>query len=308
MDAPAPGTLAAIWMVATAAIGALLLLCGGRLLLLMVTLAGGALGWVAGGALCESLVPEWSPALCAATCAVLCAGLAALFLRPAIALLMGVAGALAGLLVAGALIEGGVVPTGRAPYGSARSDAVEPSAAAGVRDARSKALMTVEAALAARRHRAASQGAGPAQGAAGASQGAGTAQGAEVPGTDSATLTLARVGVQLGKELASIWQSVPTQARTLLAAAAGAGGIGGLLLGILCGRWVMSGVAALVGAMLLCAGGLPLAERLSSGAVRAPESATGWLLLIGALTAGGWAFQHWRRTGTRAGAADTARA
>lgn len=278
-----------MWMGATAALGVLLLLFGGRLLLLMATIAGGAIGWVAGGAACESLVPEWPPALCAATCAVLGAGLAALFLAPTIAVLLSIAGASAGLLVAGALIEGGMVPTGRAPYGAPRAAAVEPSAATGVRDARSSALAAIERAL---------------------PGGAGSAAPARRDGTDAeasrdpsggaasepgAMVTLSRAGLQVWRELSAAWESVPPQARTLLAASAGAGGIAGLVLGLLFSRWAMSGVSAIVGAMLLCGAGVPLAERATGGAVRAPESATGWLLLAGAIAASGWAFQSWRR-------------
>ena len=287
MDAAstAPGTLAAIWMGATAAVGLMLLLLGGRLLLLMVTLAGGAAGWLAGGAACESLVPEWSPAICAATCAVLGAGLAALFLKPTISILLGVAGATAGLLVAGALIERGMVPTGRAPYGSPRAAAVEPSAASGVRDARSTALAAIERALSTK-----SAGTAPAGAASPAAPG-----GAPAGTEGGALITLARAGMQVWRELAHAWDSVPPQARTLLAASAGAGGVAGLVLGLLFSRWAMSGVSALIGAMMLCGAGLPLAERISGGAVRAPESPTGWLLLVGALSVAGWAFQGWQR-------------
>ena len=310
MDAasPEPGTLAAIWMGATAATGLLLLLVGGRLLLLMAAVAGGAAGWLAGGAACESLVPEWPPAICAATCGVLGAGLAALFLRPAIALLLAVVGACAGLLVAGALIERGVVPTGRAPYGSPRTAAVEPTAASGVRDARSSALAAIERALSSRSlNRAQGPQAAPAASAGAQSPGDEVARedGAEpreVTGT-GALVTLARAGMQVWRELASAWQSVPPQARTLLAASAGAGGVAGLVLGLLFPGWAMSGASAMVGAMLLCGSGLPLAERLSGGAVRAPESPTGWLLLVGALAVAGWGFQAWRRSAARSAAA-----
>lgn len=293
MDAAstAPGTLAAIWMGATACTGLLLVLFGGRLLLLMVTLAGGAAGWLAGGALCSSLVPEWPPALCAATCAVFGAGLAALFLKPTIAILLAVAGAAAGLLVAGALIERGMVPTGRAPYGSPRAAAVEPSAASGVRDARSTALAAIERALSTSSARAA-----PAAPAAPAGATSPAAPGGASAGTDSgALITLARAGMQVWRELAHAWESVPPQARTLLAASAGAGGVAGLVMGLLFSRWAISGVAALIGAMMLCGAGLPLAERISGGAVRAPESPTGWLLLVVALAVAGWAFQSWQR-------------
>lgn len=272
-------------MGATASTGLLLVLFGGRLLLLMVTVAGGAAGWLAGGAVCESLVPEWSPALCAATCAVLGAGLAALFLKPTIAVIMALAGAVAGLLVAGALIERGMVPTGRAPYGSPRSAAVEPTAARGVRDARSSALAAIERALSGEPSGAATE-APPAQ--------PGTAS---APDADSGSLvTLARAGVQAWRELGAAWESVPPQARTLLAASAGAGAAAGLVLGILFSRWATTGVSALVGAGLLCGAGLPLAERMSGGAVRAPESPTGWLLLVAAIAVSGWAFQAWRRS------------
>ena len=293
MDAtsPAAGTLAALWMGATAAIGLLLLLFGGRLLLLMVTLAGGAAGWIAGGALCESLVPEWPPALCAATCAVLGAGLAALFLQPTIALLLGVVGALGGLLVAGALIERGVIPTGRAPYGEPPSAAVDPNAAAGVRDARSIALAAIERALSgqARASTAAASAGNPGNTPPVADTGAAARDDA------SALITLARAGMQVRRDLSAAWDSVPQQARTLLAASAGAGGVAGLVMGILFTRVALSGVSALVGSMLLCGAGLPLAERFSGGAVRAPDSPTGWLLVVAAVAVAGWTFQAWRR-------------
>lgn len=297
MDAAstAPGTLAAIWMGATAAVGLMLLLFGGRLLLLMVTVAGGVAGWLAGGAMCESLVPEWSPAVCAATCAVLGAGLAALFLKPTIAILLGVAGAATGLLVAGALIERGMVPTGRAPYGSPRAAAVEPSAASGVRDARSTALAAIERALSPKSR-------GPVRASSAGDDGT---PGPPRPGDAQVTpdsgvlITLARAGMQVWRELSQAWDSVPPQARTLLAASAGAGGVAGLVLGLLFSRWAMSGVSALIGAMVLCGAGLPLAERVSGGAVRAPESSTGWLLLVGAVAVAGWAFQGWRRSAAK---------
>lgn len=297
--APSPGTLAAIWMGATAATGLLLLLCGGRLLLLMVTVMGGAAGWLAGGAVCESLVPEWSPAICAATCAVLGAGLAALFLKPTVAFLLAIAGAVAGLLVAGALIERGMVPTGRAPYGSTRAAAVEPTAASGVRDARSTALSVIERALSGRASGAATAADSGQSGAASPSPSGSTAANAD-PGS---LVTLARAGMQVWRELSAAWTSVPPQARTLLAASAGAGGVAGLVLGLLFSRWAMSGVSALVGAALLCGAGLPLAERISGGAVRAPESPTGWLLLVGAIAVAGWAYQSWRRSPARDAAA-----
>lgn len=297
--APSPGTLAAIWMGATAATGLLLLLCGGRLLLLMATVLGGAAGWIAGGALCESLVPEWSPAICAATCAVLGAGLAALFLTPAIALLLAIAGAVGGLLVAGALIERGMVPTGRAPYGSTRTAAVEPSAASGVRDARSTALAVIERALS-----------GPVAAAATAADAGQSGTASPSPSVSAAAdadpgslVTLARAGMQVWRELMAAWASVPPQARTLLAASAGAGGVAGLALGLLFSRWAMSGASAIVGAALVCGAGLPLAERISGGAVRAPESPSGWLLLVGAIAVAGWAFQSWRASAVRAAAA-----
>jgi hypothetical protein len=301
MDATAAGegTLAAIWMGATAAVGLLLLLAGGRLLLLMVTLAGGAAGWVAGGALCESLVPEWPPALCAATCAVIGAGLAALFLRPAVALLLALAGTVTGLLVAGALIEGGLLPTGRAPYGASPTAAVEPSAASGVRDARSSALASIERALSGGTDRAAPSRASSRP----AEQLPPPAGGPGTRADDSAIVTLARAGMQVWRDLSAAWDSVPPQARTLLAASAGAGGIAGLVLGLLFSTSAMSGVSSLVGAMLLCGAGLPLAERISGGAVRAPESPTGWLLLVTALAVAGWAFQAWRRRAAVAGSA-----
>jgi hypothetical protein len=295
----APGTLAAIWMGATAAVGLLLLLFGGRLLLLMVTIAGGAAGWLAGGAACDSMVPEWPPALCAATCAVLGAGAAALFLKPAIALLLAVAGAAAGLLVAGALVEHAMVPTGRAPYGSPRDAAVEPAAASGVRDARSTALAAIERALARERPRAGTAGGAAQPGAA-----AGPLPDSTEAASEAGTLvTLARAGMQMWRELAAAWDSVPPQVRTLLAASGAAGGVAGLVVGLLFSRWAMTGVSALVGAMLLCGAGLPLAEQVSSGAVRAPESSTGWLLVVGAFALAGWAFQSWRRGATRDAAA-----
>lgn len=298
----ATGTLAAIWMGATAAVGLLLLLFGGRLLLLMVTLAGGAAGWLAGGAVCESLVPEWSPAICAATCAVLGAGLAALFLKPTIAILLGAAGATAGLLVAGALIERGMVPTGRAPYGSPRTAAVEPSAASGVRDAHSTALAAIERALSPKPARSA-----PSAVAAPAGAASPPAPGGASADTDGgALITLARAGMQTWRELSAAWDSVPPQARTLLAASAGAGGVAGLVLGLLFSTSAMNGVSSVVGAMLLSGAGLPLAEQISGGAVRAPESSTGWLLLVGALAVAGWAFQSFRRDRAKATAADAA--
>ena len=309
MDAasPEPGTLAAIWMGATAAIGLLLLLFGGRLLLLMVTIAGGAAGWLAGGAVCESLVPAWPPAICAATCAVLGAGLAALFLKPTTAVLLAGVGATAGLLVAGALIERGVVPTGRAPYGAAPAAAVDPSAASGVRDARSSALKAIERALSGERAASAagrsSSQAGDSTGSPGAARTDGAGPAAESDA--GALVTLARAGVQVWRELSVAWDSVPEQARTLLAASAGAGGVAGLVLAILFSRWAMSGVAAMIGAIFLCGAGLPLAERISGGAIRTPESPIGWLLLVGALAVVGWAFQGWRRGADRDAAAAT---
>jgi hypothetical protein len=278
-------------MGATAAIGLLLLLAGGRLLLIMVTLAGGAVGWVAGGALCASLVPEWPPALCAATCAVIGAGLAALFLRPAVAMLLALAGTVTGLLVAGALIEGGMLPTGRAPYGAPRTAAVEPSAASGVRDARSGALAAIERALSGTPAVAAPTG--PQSNPLPEEQPAPT--GSAVNANGSSIVTLARAGMQVWRDLSGAWDSVPPQARTLLAASAGAGGVAGLVLGLLFSTWAMSGVSSLVGAMLLCGAGLPLAERVSGGALRAPDSPTGWLLLVTAIAVTGWAFQAWRR-------------
>lgn len=274
------GAAPGIWLGAGAALGGLLLLFGNRLLLPVVAIAGGTLGWMLGDALREAIVPEWPPPLCAAATAVTCAGLAALFLRPAIVLLAALGGSVAALLIAGALVERGIVPTGRAPYGSAATQAVDPAAAQGVGAARSAVLAGIERALADQAPSAPGDGAGnPPQG---------------TSGQYGSAVRYAGTGMRIWNEITRAWGEVPAQARTLLSAAAAAGGAAGLVVGMLFGAWTAAGVSSMLGSALLACAGFPLAERISGGAIKAPESAGAWLLALSSAWIAGWAFQAWR--------------
>lgn len=276
------GSAPALWLGAMAALGLMLLLFGSRILLPVVAIAGGTVGWMLGDGLREALVPEWPPPICAAVSAVIAAGIAALFLRPALVLIAAAGGAAAALLVAGALIERGIVPTGRAPYGSAPTQAVDPLAARGVGAARSAALDSIERALA-----------DPPAGASGGQDGdAGRASAAG--GQYGSAVRYAGIGMRVWGEIARAWSEVPTQARTLLSAAAAAGGAAGLVVGMLFGAWTAAGVSSMLGSALLVGAGFPLAERISHGTVTAPGTAGAWLLSLAAVWVAGWAFQAWR--------------
>ena len=131
-------TMSTLILALFAALGFFLLIAGVQLVGLIAAFTGGVLGWCIGGFIHDSFVPEWSPAICAATASVGCAALAALFVRPAVAVGFAAAGTIIGLLFAGLLVERGIAPT--APLPSAKSSAnvtQEATPSASVRAARS---------------------------------------------------------------------------------------------------------------------------------------------------------------------------
>ncbi|MSR28016.1 MAG: hypothetical protein EXS03_00360 [Phycisphaerales bacterium] len=251
-----------------ALLGFFLLIAGVRLIGLVAAFTGGTLGWCLGGILHDTLVPGWSPALCAASAAVAGAALAALFIRPAVAVAFAVAGLSLGLILGGVLIERGIAPTApiQADGGGPPPAPEHPSSA--VRVARSGLLELARTSL-------------------------GEAQ--QAGGSPNA---LAGVGGRAWTAVRTRWQSVPGATRTFLLAMAGGGAVLGFGLGVVFSRWALAGASSAVGALLLVGCGLPLGENLT-GAYRCPESMAAWLLLLGAVTLSGWAFQM-RRVQVRA--------
>ncbi len=243
-------------------LGFLLLIAGVRLLALVAAFTGGALGWCLGGIVHDNVVPEWSPAICAATASVCCAALAALFVKPAVSVGFAVAGTIIGLLFGGLLIERGIAPT--APLSTTPSVTVgESSPAASVRAARSGLTEAVTVILGEVRD---------------SPTGVGRAE--QFAGAGGRIVALARTR----------WAIVPAATRTFLLATTAAGGVMGLVLGLFFSRWATAGAASMLGSILFLGCGLPLTETLIPS-VRCPESPAAWLLLGAATTLSGWAFQ-----------------
>lgn len=265
-----------------ASLGLLLLIAGVRLIGLIAALTGGVLGWCLGGVVHDTVVPEWSPALCAATASVAFAAIAALFVRPAVAIGFGVAGTLIGLLFGGLLVERGIAPTAQIPLVPATGVLDnEATPAASVRSARSgltAAIVTIlgESRIASTPPRSE------------------TSTDSHATATTSATTDtlsrLAGLGSRTTALIKSRWALVPQATQTFLFATTACGAIMGFALGILFSRWALAGAAATLGSLLLLGCGMPLLEMIVPS-FRCPESPAAWLFIGGATTLAGWAFQ-----------------
>ncbi|MSR68880.1 MAG: hypothetical protein EXS17_00820 [Phycisphaerales bacterium] len=245
-------------------LGFFLIIAGFRLLGLVAAFTGGVLGWCLGGFLHDSLVTEWPPTLCAATASVIGAAIAALFVRPAVALGFGVAGTIIGLLLGGVLVERGIAPT--APLATSTPALKidrEPLPAASVRAARSGLAQSILTIL----------------------------DDAIPTAEPSARLTtLAGAGSRIATLVKSRWKLVPQATQTFLTAMTGGGAIVGLGIGLLFSRWALAGASSALGSLLLLGCGMPVLESLVPS-FRCPESASAWLFLGAATTLAGWAFQ-----------------
>lgn len=245
-------------------LGFFLIVAGVRLMGLVAAFTGGVIGWCLGGFLHDSLVPEWSPTLCAATACVMGAALAALFIRPAVALGFGVTGTIIGLLLGAVLVERGIAPT--APIATETQVLMsdrEPPPAASLRAARSGLAQSILAIV---------DDAIP------------TAQ-------PTARLTrLAGAGTRIATLVKSRWSLVPAATRTFLMAMVGGGAVVGLGLGLLFSRWALAGASSALGSLLLLGCGMSVLESLVPQ-FRSPESVAAWLFLGAATTVAGWAFQ-----------------
>lgn len=245
-------------------LGFFLIVAGVHLLGLVAAFTGGVLGWCLGGFLHDSLVPEWSPTLCAATACVIGAALAALFIRPAVALGFGVAGTLIGLLLGAVLVERGIAPT--APLETATPALTterEPPPAASLRAARSGLAQSILAIV------------------------------DDALPTAEPTAQIARLagaGTRIATLVKSRWSIVPQATQTFLLAMTAGGAIIGLGIGVLFSRWALAGASSALGSLLLLGCGMPVLESLVPQ-FRCPESAAAWLFLGAATTLAGWAFQ-----------------
>gem|GEM_PF-721575 len=253
-------------------LGFFLLIAGVRLIALIAAFTGGVIGWCLGGYVHDTLIPEWSAALCAATASVAFAALAALFIRPAVAVGFGIAGTIAGLLFGGLLVERAIAPTAPLPTTStsAQIASTENQPAASVRAARSGLTESIVSILG-ETH-------------------------ANADKSDKLTL-LAGAGSRVLSQLKDRWSLVPGPTQTFLLAVTAAGAAMGLGLGVLFSRWALAGASAALGSLLFLGCGMPLAETIFAN-FRCPNSPAAWLFLGGATTLAGWAFQM-RRVQTR---------
>lgn len=250
-----------------AALGFFLLIAGVQLVGLIAAFTGGVLGWCLGGFIHDSFVPEWSPAICAATASVGCAALAALFVRPAVAVGFAAAGTIIGLLFAGLLVERGIAPT--APLPSAKSSAnatQEPTPSASVRAARSGLTDSILSIIGESRHQSAGED------------------------PTGSIARLAGAGGRIAAQIKSRWDLVPPATQTFLFAVTAGGAVMGFGLGIFFARWALAGAAATLGSLLFLGCGMPLMETIVPS-FHCPESPTAWIFLGGATTLAGWAFQ-----------------
>ena len=253
-------TLAILGLLAL--LGFFLLIAGVRLIGLVAAFTGGAIGWCVGGALHQFLVPEWSIALCAATVAVAGAALGALFIRPAVAICGATVGLGLGLTLGTLMVERGITPT--APVATSESVApTEVQASSALKQARSGLQELFGGTLDAVQ---------------------------DSQGHPDQIRVVAGLGARLLVDLKSRWTTVPGATRTFLLAMAVGGATVGLGIGIIFSRWALAGASSALGAILFLGCGLPLGEELTH-AYRTPESPRAWLLLLGALTLAGWAFQ-----------------
>ncbi|MSQ90123.1 MAG: hypothetical protein EXS01_01845 [Phycisphaerales bacterium] len=262
-----------------AALGLCLVIAGVRLTGLVAAFCGGTLGWCLGGLIHANLIPEWSPAICATAASVACAALAALFVRPAVAVGFAVAGSIIGALVGGLLVERGIAPT------AAPIDATETQIAP--RD-----------------------GANPAESVRAARSGLSVSMAAilgetKTGGSTAETLAgLAGTGSRIAELAKSRWALLPQPTQSFLAATTGAGAAIGLGLGALFARWALAGASSALGALLLLGCGVPLAESFFPSAP-VPKAMAAWILLGAAITLAGWAFQM-RRMQVKAESPSTA--
>lgn len=246
------------------ALGFLLVIAGLRLIGLVAAVSGGILGWCLGGVIHGTLIPEWSPAICATVASVACAALAALFIRPAVAVGFGAAGTIIGALIGGILVERGIAPT--APNADADvspTSQLDSTPAQAVRAARSGFSESMQTIL-------------------------GQTQGGSTP-----TETLARLagaGSRIGAVAKSRWDLVPAPTRTFLLASTAAGAIIGFGVGVVFARWALAGASSALGTLLLLACGIPLMEK-HAPTIPLPKSTAAWILVGAALTLAGWAFQ-----------------
>lgn len=234
---------------------------------LVAAFTGGTLGWCIGGVFHATLVPQWSPAMCAATMAVALAAVAALFVRPAVAVGFGLAGTIVGLLLGGLLVERGIAPTAPLAGGESPS-AVEPSPSASLRQARSGLSAAMLDIL---------------------SDAQASAKQANANRSDAIS-TLAGTGARAYTQLRSRWELMPEATRTFLLAVSAAGAAVGFGLGVVFSRWALAGASSVAGSILVLGCGWPLAESFSP-ALRCSDSAAAWLLLGSAVALSGWAFQ-----------------
>lgn len=251
-----------------AALGFFLLIAGVRLIGLIAAFTGGVLGWCLGGFFHDAMVPQWSPALCAATASVACAATAALFVRPAVAIGFGAAGTIIGLLFGGLLVERGIAPTAPLTAPVTSGDTVNPALhettpAASVRAARSGLTDSIITILGEVRPQGDTMG---------------------------SLSHLAGAGGRIGTQVKSRWELVPPATQTFLFATTAGGAIMGFGLGILFSRWALAGAASTLGSLLLLGCGMPLIETILPS-FRSPESPAAWFFLGGATTLAGWAFQ-----------------
>ena len=250
-----------------AALGFFLLIAGVQLVGLIAAFTGGVLGWCLGGFIHDSIVPEWSPAICAATASVGCAALAALFVRPAVAVGFAAAGTIIGLLFAGLLVERGIAPTAPLPSAKSSTNATqEVTPSASVRAARSGLTDSILSIVGESRHQSAGED------------------------TNGSIARLAGAGGRIAAQIKSRWDLVPPATQTFLFAVTAGGAVMGFGLGIFFARWALAGAAATLGSLLFLGCGMPLMETIVPS-FHCPDSPTAWIFLGGATTLAGWAFQ-----------------
>ena len=246
-----------------ALLGFFLLIAGVRLIGLVAAFTGGAIGWCLGGALHQALVPEWSVAACAATAALAGAALGALFIRPAVAVWFAVIGLGLGLLLGGVMVERGITPTAPVVAPSTGATAAPEQPATALKAARSGLIDLF---------------------------GGTVDELQDAHGNPDRFRAFAGIGGRLVAQLKSRWEVIPSATRTFLTAMTLGGAAIGFGIGIVFSTWAVAGASSALGAILLLGCGLPLGATVT-GAYRCPQSIAAWLLLIGAFTLGGWAFQ-----------------
>lgn len=264
--------MASLVLLVLSIIGLVLILGGGRLLPLVAALTGALLGWMLGGVVQAAVLPDWPPLVGAGLSALAGAALGALFVRMAVALGFGAAGAVLFTLLAGLLVERGVAPT-QLPMQTNSVEAVgtQSDAKQSIRDASRGLSGAVWEIVGDARGQSRAEGTIPA---------------------------LAGAGSRLSALVRDRLGSVPGPTRTFLIAATAAGAAIGLGIGLLFARAAHAAAAAVVGAMLLLGCGMPLLEGWFP-TLRAPSHPLGWIFLGAALAVAGWAFQMRPRSQTK---------